>query len=300
LGVKAAYHADPRDARGVGEMVEKYKATVLMATPTFLRLYCRRCTREQFASLDWVLAAAEKLPGDVAATFERRFGVAPVEGYGCSELSPVVALNVPESRVLKPGTCMNRAGTVGRPLPGMELRVVDPETYEPVPEREEGLLLVKGPNVMLGYWQRPDLTAEAVRDGWYVTGDIVRIEDGFIRITDRLSRFSKLSGEMVPHLRIEEALAELLPQAEHPTYAVTAVPDARKGERLVVLHTGLPRPATEIVRQLREMGLPNLWIPGSDSFFEVQEIPILGSGKIDLKGARQVALECVQEHRGDG
>lgn len=300
LGVKAAYHPDPRDTRGVGELVHKYRATVLMATPTFLRMYCRRCEPEQLQSLDWVLAGGEKLPTAVAEEFEKRFGIEPLEGYGCTELSPVVALNVPDSRLLEPGTCMRKAGTVGRPLPGVQTRVVDPERFEPVSEGQEGLLLVKGPNVMTGYLGRPDLTAEAVRDGWYVTGDIVRIEDGFIRITDRLNRFSKLGGEMVPHLHIEEALGQLLPPADHPTFVVTAVPDARKGERLVVLHTGLPKPPGEIVQQLRELGLPNLWIPSADSFFEVQQVPILGSGKVDLKGARQAALECVAKQPAKG
>ena len=138
------------------------------------------------------------------------------------------------------------------------------------------MLLVKGPNVMKGYLHEPEATAKVMRDGWYVTGDIAKIDnDGFIDITGRLSRFSKIGGEMVPHLKIEEALHDILGDSENGEIraVVTAVPDERKGERLVVIHTKLDAPPAEICRRLQTTGLPNLWIPGADSFIEVESIP---------------------------
>ncbi len=163
------------------------------------------------------------------------------------------------------------------------------------------MLLVKGPNVMVGYLGRDDLTSEAILDGWYVTGDIAHLDRwGFLTITDRLSRFSKLGGEMVPHVRIEEALQEVVDSlatedsdedAGGPQVAVTSVPDEAKGERLAVLHTSLPISPKDLISEVRGSGIPNLWIPRADAFLEVEEVPRLGSGKLDLKQIKLIACE---------
>ena len=155
------------------------------------------------------------------------------------------------------------------------------------------MLLIKGHNVMQGYLNQPEMTAEVIRDGWYVTGDVALIDgDGFIRITGRQSRFSKIGGEMVPHIRVEETLEQVLGLDEDEVrLAVTAVPDARKGERLVVLHTGLGKPPEQVCRDLRAAGLPPIWIPSADSFSQVAEIPLLGTGKPDLKRLKELAFE---------
>jgi acyl-[acyl-carrier-protein]-phospholipid O-acyltransferase/long-chain-fatty-acid--[acyl-carrier-protein] ligase len=155
------------------------------------------------------------------------------------------------------------------------------------------MLLVTGPNVMKGYYGRPDLTAEVMREGWYVTGDVAIIDDeGFIHITGRVSRFSKIAGEMVPHIRVEEAITQALSLDEDDLrLAVTAVPDAKKGERIIVLYTELGRSPEEICRALAAGGLPQLWIPSADSFRRVQSIPVLGTGKLDLKRVKDMALE---------
>jgi acyl-[acyl-carrier-protein]-phospholipid O-acyltransferase/long-chain-fatty-acid--[acyl-carrier-protein] ligase len=156
-----------------------------------------------------------------------------------------------------------------------------------------GLLLVKGPNQMAGYWGRPDLTAAATRDGWYVTGDVACIdEDGFIVLTDRLSRFSKIAGEMVPHLKVEDALVPALgPEA---ACVVCSVPDEAKGERLVVLHTD-PALTPEAARAAIEAaGLPRLWVPKAESIFKIDAIPSLGTGKTDLRRARELAQNLSQ------
>jgi acyl-[acyl-carrier-protein]-phospholipid O-acyltransferase/long-chain-fatty-acid--[acyl-carrier-protein] ligase len=144
---------------------------------------------------------------------------------------------------------------------------------------------------MKGYLGQPEETAKVMRDGWYITGDIAMVDtDGFIFITGRLSRFSKIGGEMVPHIRIEEAIQKILGQEEGElSVVVTSVPDEKKGERLVVVHTKLAKPPEEICRELVAGGLPNLWIPDAGSFLEVEAIPVLGSGKIDLVAVANLA-----------
>jgi acyl-[acyl-carrier-protein]-phospholipid O-acyltransferase/long-chain-fatty-acid--[acyl-carrier-protein] ligase len=299
LRPKGVYHFSPLDAREVGRLCGQHKATLLLSTPTFLRGFIRRCTPEQFAHIDTVITGAERLPPDLADAFEKKFGVRPYEGYGTTELSPLAAVNIPPSRATGEAGEGLREGTVGRTIPNVMAKVVHPETGEDLGPGEAGMLLIKGPNVMKGYWNKPDQTAEVIRDGWYVTGDIAKIDaDGFIQITGRESRFSKIGGEMVPHVRVEELLNEILAgQAANPEddaelkAVVTAVPDAKKGERLIVLHKQIDKSPDELCKALQEAGLPPIWIPSADSFHEVDELPILGSGKLDLKALRQRALE---------
>ncbi len=293
LDVAGAYHFNPLDARQVGKLCQETKATILLSTPTFLRSYIKRVEPADFATLDVVVVGAEKMPIPVADAFEKRFGVRPVEGYGATELAPVAAVNIPPTRS-RTAEADLREGSIGKPLPGVRARVVDPETLVELPLETEGMLEVTGPNLMQGYLDDPDKTAEVVKDGWYITGDMARIDpDGFIYITGRQSRFSKIGGEMVPHLRVEEEIQEYLAaeDEERQLAVVTGVPDEKKGERLVVLHLPIDKTPDEIVTALRTKGLPNLWVPGTDCFLEVPELPLLGSGKLDLKGLAKVALE---------
>ncbi len=295
LGPKGVYHFNPLDARQIGKLAEKYKATVLLGTPTFLRGYLRRITPEQFASLDVVVVGAEKMPADLFDSFEKKFGVRPVEGYGTTELSPLVSVNIPPTRSAAKYQLDRVEGSVGRPLPGVAARVVSPDDGEELGAGEDGMLLVTGPNVMRGYANQEDLTRAAIRDGWYVTGDIAHIDDqGFLFITGRLSRFSKIGGEMVPHVTIEDELTKLFCEGdedEQVRVCVTAIPDEKKGERLIVLHLPTTKSIDEIRSSLSKHGLPNLFIPSPESFLEVAEIPMLGTGKLDLKRAREIALE---------
>ncbi len=292
LEPKTIYHYSPLEAQQVGKLCGRHGATILIATPTFLRSYARRCNREDFAAMELVVAGAEKLPVELADLFEKKLGVRPVEGYGTTELSPVVSVNVPSSRISARAPRGCKEGTVGQPLPGISAKVVDLDTGEDLGVGKSGMLLVSGPNVMKGYLGQPELTAEVLRSGWYVTGDVAAIDaEGFIRITGRESRFSKIGGEMVPHIRIEETITRALQlDEEQLTMVVTAVPDARKGERLIVLHTGLAEAPQEICRRLSEAGLPPIWIPSPDSFHRIKEIPVLGTGKLDLKRVKEVAL----------
>ena len=294
LDIKGAFHTSPLDARQIGKLTQKHKGTLLLSTPTFLRSYLRRCEPEEFKTLDVVVCGAEKLPKDLADEFEKKFTVRPVEGYGTTELSPLVSVNVPPSRSIDNFQADRREGSVGRTVPGVSAKVTDLETGVELKAGQPGMLWIKGPNVMLGYMHQPELTAKAIQDGWYQTGDVAFIDDeGFIHITGRESRFSKIGGEMVPHIKVEEELEKLLGQAEDgkPQVAVTAVADDRKGERLIVLHTQLSRPIEELRRGLATAGLPNLFIPAADGFLQVESIPILGTGKLDLKAVKSLAAE---------
>jgi acyl-[acyl-carrier-protein]-phospholipid O-acyltransferase / long-chain-fatty-acid--[acyl-carrier-protein] ligase len=294
LDIQAAYHAGhPTDTQIVAKLARKRSASILLATPTFLRFYLRRCEPEELSSLEVVVAGAEKLPISLCDAFEKKFGIRPVEGYGTTELSPLVSVNVPQSRS-KSAQIDCKEGSVGRPVPSVSAKAVDPETYEDVPLGTAGMLLVKGPNVMKGYLGQPEETAKVMHDGWYITGDIAMIDtDGFIHITGRLSRFSKIGGEMVPHIRIEEAIQKILGVEESTQLCVvvTSVPDEKKGERIVVVHTPLSMTPKEICEKLGKIGVPNLWIPSHDSFIEVEIIPVLGSGKTDLKAVSDIAKQ---------
>ncbi|MCS5583296.1 MAG: AMP-binding protein, partial [Pseudomonadales bacterium] len=292
-GLGVAFHPNPLEAKKVGELAQEHQGTVMIATPTFLRGFLRRVTAEQFQMLEIVITGAEKLPPDVADQFEEKYGVRPVEGYGATETSPLVSVNVPSSRQASTDHIEAKEGTVGRPISGVAVKVTDLDTDEELGIDQPGMLWVKGPNVMKGYYGREDLTNEVMQDGWYKTGDVALIDsEGFIKITGRMSRFSKIGGEMVPHIKIEEAINETLGAADEMLAAVTAVPDPKKGERLIVLIKVKDADIEQLRKQLSEThGLPNLFIPSPDSFLEVEELPLLGTGKLDLKGIKSTAEE---------
>jgi len=315
-GIGGVYQMNPLDAKGVGTLVEKWSATVLLATPTFLANYTKVVTPEQFRSLHVVLAGAEKLREAVVAAFAAKFGVTPREGYGATEMAPVIAVSVedvpleahrPQERGTRP-SC--RAGanplcassskahyqkgwmpnSVGRPLPGVAVRVVDPETGTPLPVGQEGLLLVKGANQMLGYWANAAKTKEVIRNGWYITGDVARVdEEGFIYLTGRLSRFSKIAGEMVPHGRVEDAIKACL--SEDANVCVVAIADEERGEKLIALYEGSALEPAELVTALAASDLPKLWLPKRDALLRVEALPVLGTGKMDLRRAKEMAEE---------
>jgi acyl-[acyl-carrier-protein]-phospholipid O-acyltransferase/long-chain-fatty-acid--[acyl-carrier-protein] ligase len=183
-----------------------------------------------------------------------------------------------------------KTGTVGRLMPGMTARIVDPDTGATLPLHSTGMVLLRGPNVFDGYLNNKPATDAALRDGWFVTGDIGRFdEDGFLTIDGRLTRFSKVGGEMVPHGVIEQELVAAfdIDQTERPAIVVLGVPDHARGEELVVLAARDLSP--EMVRtHLSAAGLPNLWIPRQ--VIRVDKIPLLGSGKLDFRACREAAI----------
>jgi acyl-[acyl-carrier-protein]-phospholipid O-acyltransferase/long-chain-fatty-acid--[acyl-carrier-protein] ligase len=289
-GFGVIYHANPMDAGTIGELVEKYKVTLLITTPTFCGAYLRKCTPEQFKSLKYTVVGAEKLRDALAREYKEKYGVAPLEGYGCTEMAPVVAVNVPDGAAGQKGT---KAGTVGHPLPGVVARVVDPDTGAPLEPDQPGLLLVKGGNRMLGYLKQPELDREVIREGgWYVTGDIAAIdEDGFITVTDRLARFSKIAGEMVPHLKIEEMISRIL---DDQGCIVTSAPDEAKGEKLVAFYTKKDIAPQELWSKLNDSELPKLWIPKRENLRPIEALPVLGTGKVNLREIKRMAAEAPQ------
>ncbi len=286
-GMSAAYHANPMQAGQIGKLAERAKATILLGTPDFLTLYSKKIAKEAFAHLRLVIAGAEKLRDSVADEFEAKFGLRPFEGYGATELSPVATAGVPDVEEQKGW----KPGSPGRALPGGVIKAVDLETGKPVPDGEPGMLLFRGPNVMRGYYGEPEKTAAVVKDGWYVTGDVGTVDkDGFVTITGRLSRFSKIGGEMVSHVAVEEKLqqaAELVATA----FFVTGVKDAKGREKLVVLHAGWDGDPDALLAKMRELGVPNLWLPGRGDFRKIDAIPQLGTGKLDLKAANELAAK---------
>jgi acyl-[acyl-carrier-protein]-phospholipid O-acyltransferase/long-chain-fatty-acid--[acyl-carrier-protein] ligase len=286
---RAVFHPNPLEARAIGELIQKHKGTIMFSTSTFLHGFIRRCTPEQMVTLRHVICGAEKLAPRVRDAFKEKFGVEPLEGYGTTECAPIVSLNLPDVRA--PGFYLKgtKRGSIGLPLPGISVRIIDPDTRAVLQNGAAGLLMVKGPNVMRGYLNKPDKTAQVLQDGWYETGDISTIdEDGFITITDRLARFSKIGGEMVSHTKIEDELHKVLNEAERKL-AVAGVPDENKGERLVVLHTLTDAEFEDLMGKLGEIDLPNLWVPKPKAFYKVDEIPILGTGKMDLKAVKDLA-----------
>jgi acyl-[acyl-carrier-protein]-phospholipid O-acyltransferase/long-chain-fatty-acid--[acyl-carrier-protein] ligase len=292
-GAVVVYYPDPRGAKEVGLLVRKHRATLAISTATFLRFYLRRCEADDFRSIRLLICGAEKLPVKLQEEFRARFGVLPLEGYGCTELSPVVSTNLPNTTVGGFTQVCNVQGTIGQPITGVCVRAFTQDSREPLPPGQEGVLCAKGPNVMVGYLNQPEKTAEAIRDGWYSTGDVglVRL-DGFIQITGRLSRFAKIAGEMVPLERLEEEMHEAIGSGGDRVLAVVAVPDEKRGERVVVLYVPeVEGKVAGLLDALSSRGLPNLWVPGARDCYKVDALPTLGSGKLDLKRLGEVARE---------
>jgi acyl-[acyl-carrier-protein]-phospholipid O-acyltransferase/long-chain-fatty-acid--[acyl-carrier-protein] ligase len=294
LGFKGVYHHNPLEGKTVAKLCLENRATILFGSPTFVRGYLKKGEPGSFSSIRLLVLGAEKLKPELAEQIKRDMGIVPLEGYGCTETGPVVAVNVPHKMKSSSGQTVdgNRPGTVGLPVPGTAVKTIHPETKEDLPPGVEGVVAVKGPQIMPGYLNRPEATAKVLVDGWYETGDLGMVDtDGFLRITDRLSRFSKIGGEMVPHLAIETAVQEVA-GIEEPCVAVTAIPDPKRGERLVVLHTqALGKSGAAVCQELAGKGLPNLWRPGPDDFLQVDSLPVLGTGKLDLKRMREIAEE---------
>jgi acyl-[acyl-carrier-protein]-phospholipid O-acyltransferase/long-chain-fatty-acid--[acyl-carrier-protein] ligase len=293
-GVRAVTYPTPVDVVKNAEIIERHKISLLVTTPTFLRGYLKRAEPKQFASIKLLVTGAEKLPRELAESFEEKFGKHVLEGYGLTETSPVVSTNLPDPAPSRPDDTVqpsNRPGSVGKLLPGEAAQIRDPETDALLSPHELGMLWLKGPNIFEGYLNEPERTAEVLRDGWFKTGDLGRLdEDGFLYIEGRLSRFSKIAGEMVPHETIEAKIVEAfeLKTEEERVVAIVGVPDRAKGEALVLLATRVLSPE-KIREHLLAAGLPNLWVPRTIKL--VAKIPILGSGKLDLGKCKEIALE---------
>ena len=298
--ITIAAHPDPTDGLGIGKLSAKYSATFMFGTATFYGLYIRnrKINPLMFKTLRMVVAGAEKLPQKIREDFKHRFGHEIYEGYGATETTPVASVNVPDVLMVDDNYRVqvgNKPGTVGLPVPGSSFKIVDPNSFEELPTGEAGMILIGGTQIMKGYIKNPQKTQEVIKviDGvrWYVTGDKGYLDkDGFLTIIDRYSRFAKIGGEMVSLGLVEGEIKKLL--SENENIAITAIEDAKKGEKLVLLLEG-EMELEELKTKIKELKLNPLFIPAI--YFKVDEIPKLGSGKVDLKGLKKFALKLTQE-----
>jgi acyl-[acyl-carrier-protein]-phospholipid O-acyltransferase/long-chain-fatty-acid--[acyl-carrier-protein] ligase len=297
LGKTVVYYPNPLDVRAIAELIEKHKITLMASTPTLMRGYLKRATKEQFASVRMLLLGSEKLKAELATDIQSVLGIIPVEAYGATECSPGISANVPRNVRTPDGRTVfgNKIGSVGQPMPGTTILIVDVNTRQPVARGQEGLILVHGAQVMQGYLEMPEQTAEVLRNGWYCTGDVGYIDaDGFLWITDRLTRFAKVAGEMVPLIKVEKALLAITGTNEL-TLSVTAIPDAARGERVAVVYTPeMGMTPSEATTALSKTELPALWLPRTNDFVQVEKLPTGPTGKLDLKEVKNLALAKLQ------
>jgi len=292
-GVRIVAYPNPLEAAKNAALIEQYKLTLLLATPTFLRGYLRKVDPAHLRSLRLVITGAEKLPLDLAKNFEERFKQKVFEGYGLTETSPVVSVNLPEPQSTKPGEQVqpsSRLGSVGKMAPGIAAEIREPETNRKLLLHESGMLWLRGVNIFEGYLHDPERTADVLQHGWLKTGDLGQFdEDGFLYIEGRISRFSKIGGEMVPHEAIEHKIVDLLDLSgkEERSVAIVGVQDEAKGEALVLL-SAVDVDLAQLRKKLHEAGVPNLWIPKHVQ--RVEAIPVLASGKLDLKKCKELAM----------
>ena len=292
-GTLVAYVLNPLDSSGVVRMVAKYGITILTATPTFLQSYMRKASPRDFATLRLMITGAEKLRPELAERYRGNFGRDIIEGYGCTELSPIATINLNNS-IFDLGTRADRPGSIGCGLPSIHIRIVDQETGVELEPGTPGRMQVKSGIVMKGYLNDPEQTALVLQNGYYDTGDIAYMDpDGYVYITGRASRFSKIGGEMVPHEGVEEAIMSIR-KTENREVAVMGRPDPKKGERLVVFYASDTLVPAELVEEMRKLQLPNIWIPKVEDFVELDELPILGSGKLNLRKLKELVaqLDC--------
>ena len=290
-GIPIVCHADPKDVTTIASGIKKYSGTILVGTPTFLRMYTvsKKVTSESMQSLRLVVAGAEKLRSEVRDGFEAKFKMPVYEGYGTTETSPGASVNLPD--IESPYKLRNRPGTVGKAFSGTEFKIVDPDSIEPLPTGEDGLILIGGPQIMKGYLKMPEKTAEVIEliDGyrWYRTGDKGHLdEDGFLTIVDRYSRFAKIGGEMISLTTVEEEILDACNEKDLEI-AATCLPDQRKGEKIVLLaNKNLDK--NQLKRLLSDAKVNPLYHPAQ--VLIVEEIPKLGSGKTDFGATKKIAL----------
>jgi acyl-[acyl-carrier-protein]-phospholipid O-acyltransferase/long-chain-fatty-acid--[acyl-carrier-protein] ligase len=297
LGHSVVYHYDPFDALTIAKLFSQHQATTLICTPTMLGHYVRRCAPASFRSLKHCIVGGEQMSKTLVEEVRRKWHITPLEGYGLTETSPVISCNVPCDVVLPDGRVVGgtKIGTVGTPLPGTSIRIVDPDTRVDLPVGTAGLILVKGPQVMMAYLNKPELTASVLRNGWFETGDIGFMdEDCFLTITGRKNQFSKIGGEMVPHLALLDEIIKISGLQQN-CVCIVSIPDRTRGERLIVVYTDNALVPEELLKKLKSAGLPRLWLPDLRNFFLVDSLPILASGKIDLAAAKAMIIQI--EHQ---
>jgi acyl-[acyl-carrier-protein]-phospholipid O-acyltransferase/long-chain-fatty-acid--[acyl-carrier-protein] ligase len=298
-GIPIVCHPDPTDVLGIARAVAQFRATILFGTATFLSLYARnrKIHPIMLESLRFVVAGAEKLSDKVRQDFQLKFKKNVLEGYGATETTPVASVNVPDAMDTSDWKIQvgHEPGSVGMPLPGTSFKIVDPDTLQELPLGEDGMILISGNQVMLGYLNDPEKTDEVILEQddmrWYITGDKGHLTNaGFLVIVDRYSRFAKLGGEMVSLGAVEEQARDLLGEDSEIDVAAAAVPDEKKGERIIMLVSD-PSVKDTLRENMIGAGVDPLMIPAQ--VISVEEIPKLGSGKTDFSALNTLAREAV-------
>ena len=298
-GLDLVTYPTPLEIKRLAELVEKHEVNLLLSTPTFLRGYMRRIEPEKLASLSIVVTGAEKLPNSLAHSFQDKFGILPMEGYGLTETSPAATVNLPldDPEDGFPLIPSQRFASVGPPLPGLAIRITNPATDQESSIDQSGIIWMKGANIFKGYLNKPELSEGVIdENGWFKSGDVGRVdEDGFLHIEGRISRFSKIAGEMVPHESVEAAVNKALglDNETERKVAIVGIPDDKKGEAIALLSTisgpALEQEALDIRYKLMDDGIPSLWCP--KKIIPVDSIPVLASGKLDIKGCEDLIQE---------
>lgn len=296
-GINLVTYPSPLETKRLAELIALHQVDVFLATPTFLRGYMKRIEPAQLSSLKLVVTGAEKLPQSLANAFEEKFGIRPQEGYGLTETSPATNVNLPNPASSPDSISIpsSKNGSVGQMLPGMAIKITDPASDEALPINRQGMIWLKGPNVFSGYLGQPEKSAEVLTpDHWFRTGDVGRVDDdGFLHIEGRISRFSKIAGEMVPHETVEAAINKVLglDSESERRIAVVGVPDEQKGEAILMLSTiaglALEQECIDLRYKLLDEGVSSLWCP--KRIIPVSEIPVLASGKLDIKSCESLA-----------
>jgi acyl-[acyl-carrier-protein]-phospholipid O-acyltransferase/long-chain-fatty-acid--[acyl-carrier-protein] ligase len=295
-GIPVVCHPDPTDVVNIAKAISRNNVTIMCATATFLRLYTKNKKVQPLMldSLRIVVAGAEKLAMDVREEFHDKFNKVIYEGYGATETTPVASVNIPDQLDTNDWHVQvgSKIGSVGLPLPGCSFRIVDPATLQTLPANEDGLILISGTQVMIGYLNDAEKTKSVIAelDGrrWYKTGDKGHLdEDGFLTIVDRYSRFAKLGGEMVSLGAVESEIKKVITELDVELAAVN-IPDEKKGEQVVLLTT-LAIDSSELRKRLLEIKCSPMMIPSV--VHHVAAIPKLGSGKTDFSSAKILAIE---------
>ncbi len=283
--IKTATCTNPLEIKKIANVIKKENITITLSTPTFFKQYFNKVSPELLKSLRVVAGGGEKVSIDLINSWEKSFGSEMVAGYGLTEASPIVSLNFPKESDQNKN---NKKGSVGRVLPGIAVKFIGPETGKPIPLGEVGILCLKGPNIFNGYLNDELSTKQILRDGWLITGDLARLDsDGFLYIEGRVSRFSKIGGEMVPHVGLEEAISRILSLTHEngPEIAIMSRTDKKKGESLILLSE--KEINMQFLREkLLQAGISPLWIPRECIILD--DIPSLATGKLDLGTCKQI------------
>ncbi|MCF7858642.1 MAG: AMP-binding protein [Candidatus Cloacimonetes bacterium] len=278
LGASVVTHANPLDYSTIVKSITDYKISILIGTPTFFLGYQRRSKPGDLASVRYAIAGADKLTEKLRLSFQRDHDIEILEGYGATETSPVVSVNVPGA---------NKPGSIGKPLPGVQVKILDRETDEVLPPGKEGKILVKGDLIMKGYLGDVEETSMHMHGGWYDTGDMGIIDDdGFLWHRGRLKRFVKVGGEMVSLVKVEEILTKLLPDGV--TCCVVDVPNPKKGADVVAAVATGEFEKKKILKQMAKE-LPSIAVP--KEFYVIEDIPLMGSGKVDFRDVERICRE---------